>query len=64
MVESVNGQSQSQRDQLKPKAIYTGERFKALRPEVYRQVADLLAQPREHLSYSEDRNKTGPLIAR
>jgi hypothetical protein len=53
MVESLNGQSQSERDHLKPKAIYTGERFKALRPEVYRQVAELLAQPREHISYSE-----------
>ena len=32
---------------------YTGERLKTLRPEIYRQVVELLAEPREHVSYRE-----------
>src|SRR5258708_6090999 len=50
MVESVNGQSQSQRDHLKPKANYTGERLLRERPRVYRKVVELLAEPREQMS--------------
>jgi hypothetical protein len=48
-----NGQSQLQHDQLKPKGRYTGERLKALRPETYRKVVELLAEPREHVSIRE-----------
>ncbi len=31
----------------------TGQLLKSLRPEIYRQVVDLLAEPREHVSYRE-----------
>jgi hypothetical protein len=48
-----NDQSLSQHDQPKPKGRYTGERLKALRPETYRRVVGLLAEPREHVSYRE-----------
>ena len=37
----------------KPKGNYTGERFKTLRPEIYRRVVELLAEPREHISIRE-----------
>jgi hypothetical protein len=37
----------------KPKGNYTGERLKALRPETYRRVVELLAEPREHVSIRE-----------
>jgi hypothetical protein len=37
----------------KPKGNYTGERVKLLRPETYRRVVRLLAEPREHVSYRE-----------
>ncbi len=33
--------------------VPTGELLRALRPETYRQVVDLLAEPREHVSYRE-----------
>ena len=44
-----NGQSLP--DAAKPKGNYTGERVKALRPETYRRVVQLLAEPREFVSY-------------
>ena len=53
MIQAENGQSQLQHDQPKPKGRYTGERLKALRPETYRRVVGLLAEPREHVSYRE-----------
>ena len=34
---------------LKPRGRFTGERLKVLRPEVYRRVVDLLAEPREQV---------------
>jgi hypothetical protein len=37
--------------QSKPRGNYTGERLKVLRPETYRRVVRLLAEPREHVSY-------------
>ncbi|MBA3544229.1 MAG: hypothetical protein H0T83_07315 [Chthoniobacterales bacterium] len=33
--------------------VPTGELLRSLRPETYRQVVDLLAEPREHVSYRE-----------
>ncbi len=44
-------QSLSHPPSSKPKPRFTGERLKVLRPEVYRQVVDLLAEPREHVPY-------------
>ncbi len=52
-MQSSNGQPLSQRDRAKPKGNYTGERLKVLRPETYRRVVQLLAEPREHVSYRE-----------
>jgi hypothetical protein len=40
-------------DHGKPKGNYTGERLKQLRPETYREVVRLLAEPREHVSIRE-----------
>ena len=48
-----NGLPRSQPDGSRPKGNYTGERLKALRPETYRKVVELLAEPREHVSYRE-----------
>ena len=42
-----------QRDSAKRKGNYTGERLKVLRPETYRRVVQLLAEPREHVSIRE-----------
>jgi hypothetical protein len=53
MFESQNDQSQLQHHQPKRKGRYTGERLKALRPETYRRVMQLLAEPREHVSLRE-----------
>jgi hypothetical protein len=54
MAESRNGQSQSKPDQPQPKpARYTAERVLRERPETYRKVALLLAEPREHVSYNQ-----------
>jgi hypothetical protein len=47
------GESLPLLDWPKPKGNYTGERLKALRPETYRQVVELLAEPRKHISYRE-----------
>jgi hypothetical protein len=40
-------------DRPKSRGNYTGERLKMLRPETYRRVVELLAEPREHVSYRE-----------
>ena len=48
-----NGAPLPQPDLSKRKGNYTGERLKALRPETYRRVVRLLAEPREHVSIRE-----------
>jgi hypothetical protein len=48
-----NGQPLSRPNGAKPKGNYTGERLKVLRPETYRKVVELLAEPREHVSIRE-----------
>jgi predicted Zn-ribbon and HTH transcriptional regulator len=53
MIQSSNGQLLSQWQRPKPKGNYTGERLKVLRPETYRRVVQLLAEPREHVSIRE-----------
>ena len=45
MIESQNGQSQSEPEQSKPKGRFTGERLLRERPRVYRKVVELLAEP-------------------
>ena len=45
-----NGELLPQPDSSKRKGNYTGERLKLLRPEAYRRVVELLAEPREHVS--------------
>jgi hypothetical protein len=52
VIQSSNGQT-SERGCRKPKGNYTGERVKLLRPETYRRVVRLLAEPREHVSIRE-----------
>jgi hypothetical protein len=47
----ANGELLSQPDPPKPRGNYTGERLKALRPETYRRVMELLAEPREQVPY-------------
>ena len=46
-----NGQSISDYDQSKRKGRFTGERVKALRPDTYRRVMELLAEPRQQVPY-------------
>ena len=53
VIQSFNGQPLSKRDSPKPKGNYTGERLKMLRPETYRRVVRLLAEPRQSVSYRE-----------
>ena len=53
MSQSRNGQSLSDGNRPKGRGTYTGERLKQLRPEVYREVVQLLAEPREHVSIRE-----------
>ena len=53
MFQSSNGQPLSQPHRAKPKGNYTGERLKMLRPEIYRRVVRLLAEPRQYVSYRE-----------
>jgi hypothetical protein len=53
MVQPENGQSSSECDPSKGKGRFTGERVKALRPETYRRVVRLLAEPRQHVSIRE-----------
>jgi hypothetical protein len=51
MIQSRNGQSQSEREHSKPRGRFTGQRLKLLRPETYRQAVELLAEPREQVPY-------------
>jgi hypothetical protein len=51
VIQPRNGQSQSEREQPKRRARFTGERLKLLRPETYRQAVELLAEPREQVPY-------------
>src|SRR5260370_13283921 len=53
VIQSSNGQPLSQPHRAKPKGNYTGERLKVLRPEIYRRVVRLLAEPRQYVSYRE-----------
>jgi hypothetical protein len=53
VIQSSNAQRSSQGDRPKAKGNYTGERLKVLRPETYRKVVELLAEPREHVSIRE-----------
>jgi predicted Zn-ribbon and HTH transcriptional regulator len=53
MIQSSNGQSLSEGNRPGRKGNYTGERLKVLRPETYRRVVRLLAEPREHVSIRE-----------
>jgi predicted Zn-ribbon and HTH transcriptional regulator len=48
-----NGELLPQPASSKRKGNYTGERLKVLRPETYRRVVRLLAEPREHVSIRE-----------
>jgi len=52
MIQS-NDELLSQPESGKRKGNYTGERLKVLRPETYRRVVELLAEPREHVSIRE-----------
>jgi hypothetical protein len=51
MLKPRNGQSQSERQQPKPRGRFTGQRLKLLRPETYRQAVELLAEPRQQVPY-------------
>ncbi len=53
IMQQSTGQPLSRHDQPKPKSRFTGERVKAFRPETYRRVVELLAEPREHVSIRE-----------
>jgi hypothetical protein len=59
-----NGALLPQPDLSKRKGNYTGERLKVLRPETYRLVVRLLAEPCEHVSIREicrqDRGSQSP----
>ena len=52
-MQSLNGHSLSGGNHPRRKGNYTGERLKLLRPETYRRVVRLLAEPREHVSIRE-----------
>jgi hypothetical protein len=51
VTQQSNGQPPTQRDHAKPKGHFTGQRLKVLRPETYRRVMELLAEPREQVAY-------------
>jgi hypothetical protein len=51
MDQATNSQTPTHPESPKPKGRFTGERLKVLRPDVYRRVVDLLAEPREHVPY-------------
>jgi hypothetical protein len=53
MFQLTNGHSPSEQDRPQRKGNYTGERLKLLRPQTYRRVVQLLAEPREHVSIRE-----------
>ena len=42
MIQSRNGQSQSEREQSEPRGRFTGQQLKLLGPEIYRQAVDLI----------------------
>ena len=48
-----NGELPALPEPSKRKGNYTGERLKALRPQTYRRIVELLAEPREHVSIRE-----------
>jgi predicted Zn-ribbon and HTH transcriptional regulator len=52
-VSPQNGELAALPEPSKPTGNYTGERLKVLRPQTYRRVVELLAEPREHLSIRE-----------
>lgn len=52
-MQTSNGDSVPEQQRPRSKGNYTGERLKLLRPETYRRVVELLAEPREHVSYRE-----------
>jgi hypothetical protein len=51
MFDSQNGQSQREREDPKRAGRFTGQRLKVLRPDTYRRVVELLAEPRQHVPY-------------
>jgi hypothetical protein len=51
--QSQNGQSLSDVNHPKSRGNYTGERLRSLRPDTYREVVRLLAEPREHVLIRE-----------
>ncbi len=51
MHQATNSQTPTNLESPKPKGRFTGERLKVLRPDVYRRVLDLLAEPREQVPY-------------
>jgi hypothetical protein len=51
MIQRRNGQSQSERENPKPKGRFTGQRLKVLRPDTYRRAVELLAEPRQQVPY-------------
>ena len=51
MIQSQNGQSQSEREHPKLRGRFTGQRLKVLRPDTYRRAVELLAEPREQVPY-------------
>src|SRR5438046_9307872 len=53
IMQRSNGQPLSQPELSRPKGNYTGKRLKLLRPQAYRRVVELLAEPREHVSIRE-----------
>src|SRR5262245_43452574 len=50
-MQQTNDQSQSETEQCKPRGRFTGQRLKVLRPEIYRQAVELLAEPRQQVPY-------------
>ena len=51
MFESHNGQSQCNESTRNRTGRFTGQRLKVLRPDTYRRVVELLAEPREQVPY-------------
>jgi hypothetical protein len=51
MMRQTSDQSQSETAQSKPRGRFTGQRLKLIRPEIYREAVELLAEPREHTPY-------------
>jgi hypothetical protein len=51
MSESHNGKAQIQPEHPKRTGRFTGQRLKLIRPDTYRRVVELLAEPREQVPY-------------